>query len=543
MLRQRLAQALAVLAAATGIVWLVFAVQGVQRTFGVPGLQAQVAEWRNGRAAVWLLIAAVAVHPRRAALLGGIDALLLGWRGTLLPVAVALYAGGFKVAQQLSFGTGAWDLSMYQYAVHYLVAPGRSLGWAFGLERSIFSEHFSPALTLFAPLQAILPGPWVLLVGEGTLFGAGCAAIIACGRSMGLRPSLAQLVAAAYATEGALWDGLAFDFHPEPLLPLGAFTALWALRARRPVLASVALVVTLGIKEDVALVLAPLLLAAAWDDRDRWRPYAWAAALCVAWFVVAFAVALPAFREASQPWHLLAARYGEWGATPAALLRNVTLSPARALRTLLGEPVLERLRQLAFLPLLDPLSLLASAPGLLEHRLTSYDAQRDLTLYYATGPITVWLWGLLRVLRRVERSAGLLAALAVGVLPLAYRPTFVSWPAVTAEHLNDDRTLNRLVPAGAEVAAQSDLVPHLPVSPAVHQFMHARPEFVALRPVGLRWPLGEREYLDAVRSHLEEGYGALWVSPTLVVLRRGAPTERNDETLRTVAGAIGLPTP
>ena len=77
--------------------------------------------------------------------------------------------------------------------------------------------------------------------------------------------------------------------------------------------------------------------------------------------------------------------------------------------------------------------------------------------------------------------------------------------------------------------AQTNVVPHLAVSTNVDLFPGAAVDFVALRPAAYRWPASDAEYVASVLRILdEEDCGVVIRTPTLVILRKGAPRNNND---------------
>lgn len=314
------------------------------------------------------------------------------------------------------------------------------------------------------------------------------------------------------------------------MLPAGTFAVLWAMKAKRSGWLAAALLAVLSIKEDVALVLLPMALVVGLDDRRSWRWPVAVAAVSALWFVLAIKVALPLARPEGATWDMFAARYGAWGKSPGEALVGIAGQPLEVGRLLVGEPVARLLRSLAYIPILDPLTLLASAPAVLEHRLAQYDPQRELHLYYGLGAITVWLLAMIRSGRWVERRLGPLTALLLVGAPLLLRPAPRALSPLTRAALDDARLLRATIPAGAAVRAQTDLVPHLPISPAVKLFPGPAEDFVALRPGGLRWPAEDAEYRAEVLGLLRGGaFGVVARSEGIVILRRGAPTAGNAE--------------
>lgn len=523
--RHRVSLLLAGLAAGAFLGWLGPALLGVQPRLA-PGVE--LGHWANVRLAAWLLLAAALLHPRREAWLVPLERALEGRARWAFPLALSAFAVAFKVTQHLGFGTGAYDLSMYHSAVRHAWADGPGFMWAFGIERNFMAEHFSPVLLLFVPFDFIFRSPLVLLVGEGLLFGLGAFTLSGLARALGLRPVLAQGLALVYATNVVCWDALTFDFHPESFLPTALFGALWALKARRGGWLVVSLLFVLSIKEDVALMLLPMVALVWLDERAAWRWPLAVAVFTTAWFLFAVRVAMPLARPPGEAWGMFAARYGQWGPTPGAAALAMFSRPGEVLELLFARPVNYQLKQLAYVPALDPLGLLASVPALLEQRLSNYEAQYNLGIYYGIGVVAVWLLAMIRAARWVERKAGFVAGVLLVSAPVLYHPHTRVLTAVTAQDLEDARLLAATVPAGADVLAQTSLVPQLPISPKVKLFPGAAVDFVVLRPSGFRWPASDAEYRAAVLALLDEGgFGVAARTSTLVILRKGAAADQN----------------
>ncbi len=515
------ARVLTIGAAGMFLAWLLPALAGRE-----PELSPNVhlGHWTNFRLVAWLLLGAAVLHPAPSIWRERLERLIRGRGQWLFPLALAAIAVWAKVSQHLAFGTGAYDLSMYHSAVRHAWSDGPAFMWAFGIERNFLSEHFSPVLLAFVPLDIAFRSPLAMLVTEGLVFGLGAFTLAGLARALGVRPLLAQVAAITYATNVLCWRALSFDFHPEAMIPAGVFAVAWAMREKRRGWLIVTLLATLSIKEDVAIILIPVVLIVGLDERRNWRWPVFVSLISAAWLIFALKVALPLASPPGTAWGMFEVRYGEWGPTPGSALVSMLGRPLEVLQSLGSAPVRHQIGELAWMPLLDPVSLIASAPAILEQTLSNYVTQQNLELYYGIGAVTVWLLSLLRVTRWVERWLGFTAALLVVAAPLAWHPRPPILTAVSSEDLEDDRVLSATIPPGASVLAQSAIIPHLPISPAIDLFPGTALEFVALRPSAFPWPLTDQEYDSAVLQLLEdEGLGVVVARPGLVLLRRGAP--------------------
>ncbi len=387
--RSRIAHVLLGAGAVTLVAWLVGTWLGGLTLADRPGLQIVLGHGSNVRLAAWLALAAFLVSPERLQWVDHAERWLSGRARWAIPAAFTAWLVVWKVAQHLAFETTSLDLSIFHYAVRYAWADGPGFVWSFSLGRSLFSEHFEPIVLAAVPLDMLTRSPFSLLIPEALACGAGLALAVGCARAFGLRPALAWLMGLAYATNLTWWDAFRYDFHPESMLPAGVFATLWALKARKPVLLALAVFFTLCLKEDMAIVLVPAVALGWWDEKRRWQAPALVALVSLAWCVISLKFIIPAARGPGGQWSLFAERYAAWGATPAEAVVSMLTRPGDLAAVIFGGPVSGLMAQLGYVALLDPIGLLASVPALLEQRLTNYETQNTLKLYYGIGPLTV----------------------------------------------------------------------------------------------------------------------------------------------------------
>ncbi len=176
---------------------------------------------------------------------------------------VSLFAVVLSAATVLrywSFQTYAWDLGIYNQAMHTTLFGGRFFYYTAdlpaGTQGSLFAVHFSPFLFLLLPFYAAVPSPATLLVAQAV--GVALAAVPLYGivkdRLGSARWGLA--VAAAYlvspVTQGLAW----YDFHPEAFLPVTVLAAFYFLGRRRPLPFLLCWLLALAVVEEIAPFLA-----------------------------------------------------------------------------------------------------------------------------------------------------------------------------------------------------------------------------------------------------------------------------------------------
>jgi len=218
-------------------------------------------------------------------------------------------------------------------------------------------------------LQALVLGMTALVVAgavyawwPGRLTTAGCLA--------------ATWAALAYLAAPATQAATVADFHASPLAVLPLALLLLTGRRGRTWPALVAAGTALAVKEEIALVVAVACLVLA--VTSRWKAGYPAAALALAWFLLATMVIIPsysaeAYGEATMPY---LARYEASETTgDPSLPALVTGVLRRALESDRLLYVAGLLASFAFLPLFAPEVALVAAPLIAANVLSHYSAQ------------------------------------------------------------------------------------------------------------------------------------------------------------------------
>jgi uncharacterized membrane protein len=399
-------------------------------------------------------------------------------RARLIVIAAAtgyvLFFSVLSIRKYDVFEAG-YDLAIFNQAV-WLLGHGLS---QFVTVRGVdaFGDHFDPGLYLFAPLGALGLGPKTLLVVQSIGLALPAPLLFALARQRGASPAFAAVVPLLWLVSPLTHALSLADFHPDAFLPALVAGGALALERRHTGVFVVSAVVAMSLKEDVSLLYLGWALVLALDGRRRLAASLGVGSL--AWFLLASTVAIPAFGgdhryyverfcEFCKPLTLVGLATGEI-AHPGHFLGNLTMPVnARLLIGLVGST--------AGFCLLAPRFIIVGLPTLAANLIADYTVQHDFLSYYHAIPAAAFAvagaMGAARAEMLVRRRPPKLERLLAVVVILGAAAGFlhaspVVWTVRDAYRQTDAKAVDarrealELVPAGADVAAQIDMVPHL----------------------------------------------------------------------------------
>lgn len=439
-------------------------------------------------------------------------------------VAAAVYAvvvGFITVTRHLALRTHALDLGYYVQVV-WSMASGRGASVTLPPMHA-WGDHLSPVLYLLAPVAWAGGGGASLVALQTLTLAAGALAVFRYGRARLGEARVAAALALLYLVNPSLHGINLRDLHPQAFaIPL-LIGAAAAFDARRYGWCVVALVLTLGCREDAAIAVVgfAIWLGAA---RGRWALGAALAGASVLLLAADINVVMPYFRGEPYP-HLQ--RYAHLGSGFGDILVSLVARPWRWLPVVVTAKKLAYLvallAPLGFLPLLAPAALAAALPGLAMNLLSL-----DPVLFHYRSQYQSFILPFL-VLGAVEgcRRFGARARERRGVRRVSPGAVvvvgFLASVVLTARTVNDlsvarwrpgpDQraayALMRRVPPSVPVSADERLVPHLATRPEIYLF-----------PAGLE----RSEYVLARESEIAKtpppGFAALARDGAWVLLRR-----------------------
>jgi uncharacterized membrane protein len=404
-----------------------------------------------------------------------------GLCATALGVTLAVFVVAFTAATWTAharFGTYGFDLGIYDQGTWLLSRPRAPFVTVRGLD--LLGQHAAYIMALVAPLYRLWADPRLLLLLQ-VLFLALPALVLyrLGGRHLG-HPAAGLAVAVAYlAYPGVQW-AISWQFHPEAIAAGLLALAVAAADRRRHGRMALWLALAALCGAELGLVVAGfgLLLVAGGRRAVGWRT----AGAGLAWFLVATYLLAPL--HAGRVTRLFETDYGIAGTGPRALLASLPTMAGHALQTGLANDGLFYLLlvflPLLGLPLLAPRWLLPVAPPLLLNLAAVQPEHHQLRFHYLATAAPLLAAGAVAGLAAVRSTRR--RWLAPALVLLVVVAGFTSWRYGPAPWARDPvaipsgptdqvrREALALVPDGAPVSAQYNLVPHLGHRVEVYEF-------------------------------------------------------------------------
>lgn len=472
-------------------------------------------------------------------------------------VAACAYAAYFSVVtieSHRNLGTSSFDMGLEDNLMWNLVhgAPlfkstpfGGPTGTHFGHHATFFSF-------VLAPLYLAAPHPETLLVVQATLMGAAAVPLHLYARRH-VPPWTATLVAVLYLLYAPLHGANLYDFH---YLPLGVgflWLVLYAVEARRHVLAVVAAVLAMSVREDVAFLLSVMGLFLLLRGTSA-RAGALLAVTAGGYFLVMKLGVMPHYAHGdasfvNQYAGLVPPEAHGFGGVLETLAGNPVYAESVVVERDKLAYVLQLLVPLLFLPLTRPIGILLAVPGFVFTLLsTKYPPLTQISFQYTTYWTAMLFVGLVLAIERAsERGPRRRWALVAGVVASSLACSYL-YGAVfqrdTArggfERFHFGTTQVDLDRRAELDAVLAELPPDARVSASEHLLPHVSGREDAYT---LRAGVYDAEYLllqmpprsderDAVITALQEGgFGVVDDRGEMVLAKRGEPTTRNASVL------------
>jgi uncharacterized membrane protein len=382
------------------------------------------------------------------------------------------------------YGTFGFDLGIYDQGTWLLSQFKDPFVTIRGLE--LFGHHANLILLFFAPFYRLGAGPIFLLVVQVLAQASGAVALFLLGRDL-LRSRWAGVAIAAAFLLNPTNQWLTWEFfHPDAVAIGPLLFAYWAARSHRWRWFTVAAVLALLCKEDVALAMAVLgILILVRGERRRGLVVA---VLSTLWFLFCTRVLIP-WQNGIGPFY--DTFFGDLGKSPTEVAYNAVRHPSETWHLASADDrrtwYWRMLAPWGLLPLLDIGALLIAGPMILVNVLTAFPYTRDYRFHYsalvicgtavATVEAIAWIsrqtgrgFAVTRnVLVGVVLVSAIVCSRAWGASPLASDYDNI-WPLRSDPRAELKTEAIAMVPARASLSTAYNIAPHVTHREKVYEF-------------------------------------------------------------------------
>jgi uncharacterized membrane protein len=474
------------------------------------------------------------------------------------------YMSYFTVLQHLRRQTSGFDLGYYA-TFFWNTIHGSPFYCPITHPRagSYLSIHAEPAVYLLAPLYALRPDASTLLIVQSAMLGLSAIPIYWIARKRLRSDWIGAVVAGAFLSYPPLHAPNFSDFH---FLTISAFFILWAAYfffTERRAAFWIFVVFSLMCREDVPFGGIGVGAALALSGRRVGTGAALFAVSAAYLFVVKFII-MPKYGDPSFVYiydKLVAPGDVGFRAVAKTLLTNPLYTLATILLPEKIPYLLHVFVPLAFLPLRAKRYWFLLFPGFFVTLLsTGYLPVIQIRFQYVTHFTPYVFIGAILMLERLATVGGAVAQrAAVGALVFGtflsshefgalQRLNFVAGGGrvqfdFTDRHRDNLRNLREIaatIPPNASVAATEVDTPHLAERHHLFtlKYEHQGADYLLYGYDALDVGIARRIVFDELSSGR---FGFHAERPNFVVLRRGAPTDRNAELLRLLVGSPDRP--
>ncbi len=399
------------------------------------------------------------------------------WGAILLYI---VFFGVFVSLRHYNFQTQTWDLGIFDQTFWNTI-HGRIMFNNIEEVSNHLGVHMSPFLFLLVPGYALFPSPYYLLIVQTIVLALGAVPLyLLAKRLLPDRSPFPLILSLGYLLYPSLhWVNI-FDFHPIAFVVPLLLAAFYFLHQKNWLWSGIFLALAASAQEDaipVVLFVGLFLLIQRSGEKTAWlnaqRKFGLAVIfISIFYFLLSTQIIMPALGGGL----LRMDRYASLGNTPAEIVQNVFKDPMLIVKTIFTAPKLRYILWLflpvAFLPLFSAGALALLIPGLAENLLTTFESQ--FTGFYQYDSVLIAgifvgsIYGLKMLLGRwpeKEKIAKyiLVAAILIGFI-VRSPASPISFPLDLFKpnpHWEAFRQMAQMVPPGASVAAQTNLVPHL----------------------------------------------------------------------------------
>ena len=383
----------------------------------------------------------------------------------------------------LSLHHNGWDLGIF-LQVLYNSLHGRLFQYSFR-PFIYLGDHFSPILIFLSPL-GLFKVTWPILAVQALALSGAAIVLYLLSREILKSRWLALTLSLSFAFNPFTLQIINFDFHPDSFFPLFSFSIIYGLLKKKYFLAFIFFFLLLFTREDALLLVLPLSLVAFLYLGEK-KFAAVTLVTVLSYFLLINLIIMPLIRGPfGAP---ITEHYSYLGGSLGQIVTNALRHPSLVVLKL-GENdsfviLLKFFGSSGFIALLNPLILISSLPILLSHFLSSLPMRSTLSGHYAAQLLVPLYLATIFSLSFVRTK--LAASPRLNIFFPVYLAVFIILnfsflspfpPSLAADpnrftlnsHTRLFFKLKNLIPDGAPVSAQSNLLPFFAFREKVYQF-------------------------------------------------------------------------
>jgi len=428
---------------------------------------------------------------------------------------------GLRTIQHLSFQTNTYDLSIFDYMMHFTL-HGEFMAEPFhGYWGSHFAIHFTPILLPILPFYFIFKGPLFLLYLQIFVGAVSAAVFYSILKKEWQKSPLSILIAFSYLIYRPFLNGIMYDFHPEMFFPLIFFLAYYFLTLKKNnIFFFLFISLALLIKEDVAVYLFFFGIFLFFRMKENRRIGLVTSVISLCYFLITMGIIIPYFRERlgmgtafefSSLWQGTSDNVFD-------IIKSLATHPLSILKTISWTTVFQGffniISPLLFIPFLSWFVILIF-PMLFILATSKSPIMQGFGLHYISSmlpflflALSDGLKNLGRLIHEQKKSRKFLVYLAAAILLINLVNT--RWNLLNPSRysaLKDYKTVKeyiRLIPPESSVAATSSLIPHIPKRRNIYMLPNSDDAEYILIHSGINpWPL-EKQQLENLIGQFSE---------------------------------------
>ncbi len=424
-----------------------------------------------------------------------------------------LVFSGLRTIQHFSFGTNAFDLSIFDYMMHYTLKGELMFEPFHGYWGSHFALHFTPILFFIVPLYLIFNGPLFLLYIQVIAGGLSAFLLYLISKNELNKKYIAIIIALTYLLYRPFLNGLMFDFHCEMFFPLFLFMSYYFAAVKKSyVLYFLSVTLALFVKEDIAIFVFFFGVFLFFRIKNDKKIGLITVAYALLYFIITMEIIIPYFRtqvglEGRSEYLIL---WKDFGDSSLEIIKNLILHPQLIFQSIPWTKVIPKffniVASLLFIPFFSSFILLIIPPVFVLATSKS-PIMQGFGLHYIANILPFLFLGLIYGLKNLDKllSSKSKKDYKIFVVILAILLTVnlanTKWNLLKVSRYSaykDYKTINEFIysiPKDSSVASLSAIIPHIPKRKNIYMLPQINDADYILLHSGINlWPFNKEEF-------------------------------------------------